>query len=90
MDSLDTLGLSVLSEALLEKIDGLGLGRLLALTPNEEVNSLAALHLSRGLGKANVLEFAPDPTRLKGTKSKIHRLSHDLRGRILFGGWDDV
>jgi hypothetical protein len=56
----------------------------LALTPNEEVNSLAALHLSRGLGKAHFFQFAPDPSRVKGTKPKVEKVSHELRGRILF------
>ena len=37
------------------------IGRLLALTPNEEVNSLAALHFAGLFGRENVFQLTPEP-----------------------------
>jgi hypothetical protein len=52
---------------------------LVALTSNDEVNSLAALHFIELFGRAQVYQL---PTRKNGVKDAV---SHHLRGRILFG-----
>ncbi|HZD41580.1 MAG TPA: cation:proton antiporter, partial [Terriglobales bacterium] len=72
---------SILSQDITEQIDLGGMGRLLALTSNDEINALAALHFSDLFGRAQVyqLPMEGDGNALKQT------VSHHLRGRILFG-----
>ncbi len=48
---------SVNSRNFIDDNELIGIGKLLALTPNAEVNSLAALHLSRILGGNNVYQL---------------------------------
>lgn len=72
---------SILSQYVLDRIELSGIGRLLALTPNEEVNSLAALHFARQFGSADVYQIAPD----RSDQSRTERVTHQLRGRTLFG-----
>lgn len=65
--------------ALTENVSGdlvlQGIGRLLAMTSNDEVNSLAALHFAKTFGRAEVYQLSP----------KEGALSDHLRGRVLFG-----
>ena len=53
-----------------------GVGRVLALTPNDEVNSLAVLHYSELFGRRNAYQLAPRSGA---------GVSTELRGRFLFG-----
>ncbi|HEX4131610.1 MAG TPA: sodium:proton antiporter [Pirellulales bacterium] len=71
---------SVLSQFVQEQIELTGIGRLLALTPNEEVNSLAAMRYSRVFGHEQVFQVAPD-TGQGGRKEKV---APELQGRGLF------
>ncbi len=82
LQGLTTFATSVLSEDLLEKIEGTGIRQLLAMTPNQEVNSLAAVHFSRVFGRSNVYQLEPEPAEPK-TKEKS-QVSHELHGRVLF------
>lgn len=50
---------NVLSERALREIDLGGIGRVLALTRNDEVNSLAAAHFSRVIGRRETFQLAP-------------------------------
>lgn len=70
---------TALSGAVHEKLDLTGVGRLLALTPNDEVNSLAALHFARVFGRSEVYQLSPESGGRHGEFSKA------LRGRALFG-----
>lgn len=71
----------ILSEHVLDEIDLYGVGKLLAVTPNEEANSLAALHFSEIFGRKEVYQLAPDPGDLGPRRS----LSvHHLNGRLAF------
>lgn len=64
----------------MDELDLWGIGRLLALTSNDEVNSLAALHFSDVFGRAEVYRLSP-----KGEQSSRTKMaSHLLRGRLLF------
>jgi len=72
---------NVLSEHSDEEIDLAGIGRLFAMTPNDEVNALAALHFVHLMGRSDVLRLAPTPEKGKGGDY----LSPHLRARILFG-----
>ena len=73
------------ADVLSEHEDGLnlaGLGRLLALTSNDEVNSLAALHFAEIFGRAEVYQI-PCQVRPRSGSVPLH-----LRGRLLFR--DDI
>ena len=73
------------ADVLSEHEDGLnlaGLGRLLALTSNDEVNSLAALHFAEVFGRAEVYQI-PCQARPRSGSVPLH-----LRGRLLFR--DDI
>ena len=72
---------SVNSRSFLDENDLNGIGKLLALTPNAEVNSLAALHLSRIFGGNNVYQLTVEEDEDEQGKA----VSEDLRGKILFG-----
>ena len=71
---------SILSQSALDDLDLGGLGRLFALSPVDEFNSLAVLHFLPVLGRSEVYQVAPE-----GGGSPRSRLSLRLRGRILFG-----
>ena len=72
---------SVNSRSFLDENELNGIGKLMALTPNAEVNSLAALHLSRIFGGSNVYQLTVEETEEEQGKA----VSEDLRGKILFG-----
>lgn len=71
----------VLDEEMLEEVNLTGLGRLLALTANDEVNALAALHLSETFGRTNVFQL---PTAGLDAPDRAGRAVPHLRGRVLF------
>ncbi len=72
----------ILSEHVLEEIDLYGIGRLLALTSNEEANTLAALHFAGIFGRKEVYQLKPY-TGPQATRKQVSPLH--LSGRILFG-----
>jgi NhaP-type Na+/H+ or K+/H+ antiporter len=72
---------SILSEMAMEEIDFTGLGRLLAMTPSNEVNFLASVRFRTVFGSSEVYQLAG----LAASDNKRHRVSRDLRGRCLFG-----
>ncbi|HEY9885881.1 MAG TPA: NAD-binding protein, partial [Vampirovibrionales bacterium] len=77
---LKTFYASILSEYALDEIDLANLGRVMALTSNDEVNSLTCINLSEAFGKAEVYQLTP---KLSGDNRKRLDLQH-LQGRILF------
>ena len=70
----------VLSESTMDELDLQGIGRLLALTSNHEVNSLAALHFGELFTRAEVFQVAA----AAGASTQEEYPTH-LRGRCLFG-----
>jgi hypothetical protein len=72
---------NVLSEHLLEELPLDGIGRLLALTSNDEVNSLAALHFSEVFGRDNVYQIASE---VSNSQESDRSMPVHLRGRPLF------
>jgi hypothetical protein len=74
---------SILSENLLGDLQLDGIGRLLAVTPNDEVNSLAALHFVDVFGRSDVYQLVRSDANRKGRQSDMP--SH-LSGRSLFRG----
>ncbi len=55
--------LSVLAEDATDNLDLRGIGRLLAITSNDEVNALATARFSRVFGRREVFQLAPDTRR---------------------------
>ena len=72
---------SVLSEQAGEELDLGEMGRLLALTPNDEVNSLACLRFMDFFGRREVYQLPFEP----GQKGRREAVSLEQRGRLLFG-----
>ena len=72
---------SALSDFEPGEIDLGGLGQLLALTPNDSVNALAAQHFSEVFGRAHLYQVAP---RQASEAGREHIAEH-LRGRVLWG-----
>lgn len=71
---------NILSEFALEELNLDGIGHMLSLTPNDEVNSLAALRYGEIFGRSHVFQLAPN------TRGEIENkeVSSHLSGRILF------
>lgn len=70
---------SILGEDTLEKLDLSGLGRLIALTSNDEVNSLAVHRFIGAFGRSGVFQLAP-----KGSEKGRSKIGAHLQGRPLF------
>ncbi len=66
------------SESVLKDIDMDGIGRLLAMTPNNETNSLAILHFKRIFDSSELYQLVLG-------KSPGKSMSDGLHGRFLFG-----
>lgn len=82
MQGLSTYHGSILSEEVLEDIDLSGIGRLLALTSNDEANSLAALHFADIFDRGELYQLSPASER-SGEEDEFSPVH--LRGRFLFG-----
>ncbi|MBN2356313.1 sodium:proton antiporter [candidate division KSB1 bacterium] len=67
---------NILSEKIVDELNLGGMGRILALTSNDEVNSLAALHFAGVFDSANIFQLS-----LSSEESAIPKR---LRGRFLF------
>lgn len=59
MADLEIVFESVLSEHFYSAINLYGIGKLIAITPNYEINSLAALHLNEILDKKELYQLPP-------------------------------
>jgi CPA1 family monovalent cation:H+ antiporter len=73
--------INILSDHALEEINFGGIGRMLALTPNDEVNSLAVQEFRHLFTRAGVYQLS---FKSRATTDKRTLASH-LRGRVLFG-----
>lgn len=82
MDGLDAHRANILSEFAEEELDFNGLGHLVAGTPNDEVNSMAASNFVHYFGRAGVWQLTPADS---GTHEKTSVASH-MRGRLCFTG----
>jgi hypothetical protein len=81
MEGLPTFHANILSDYFLDKVDLGGLGRMLGLTSNDEVNSFSALQFEEVFGRAEVYQL------LAEGEEEGHRetVAHYLHGRHLFG-----
>ena len=73
---------SILSEHITEVLNLDGIGRLMALTPNDEANSLASLHMSDEFERGEMYQLVP--LSEKSGKEPDYSPKH-LRARFLFG-----
>ncbi len=80
MTGLPTFFANILSQYALDEIELGGLGRLLALTSDDEFNSLAVLQFVDIFGRAEVYQLTSESYE-KGDKEAVSR---HLRGRLLF------
>lgn len=85
MDGLPIYYGSILSDYVTDQIEleeNLeGIGRLLALTSNNELNALAAMHFAENFGRENVYQLCPEG----GESGRKAAVSRHRRGRFLFG-----
>lgn len=82
MAGLPTYYGNILAEAAGDEMELGGVGRLLALTPNDEANSLATLHYADLFGRGQVYQLAP--AEVDGDREERFSPQH-LRGRFLWG-----
>jgi NhaP-type Na+/H+ or K+/H+ antiporter len=80
MSNLPVSLASIGSDFVRETIDLSGIGRLLAMTPNDEVNTLAAMSFVERFGRSDVYQLAVH----ESTKVPTARAATYRRGRILF------
>lgn len=80
-EGIPSLNGSALADDVHEEIDYSGLGRMMAVTPNKAVNSLACLRYAEDFGRGHVyqLPFAVEKAGLHEAVPLEHR------GRLLFG-----
>jgi hypothetical protein len=72
---------SALSEEIPQQIDLNGVGRLLALTPNDEVNSLASLHYREMMDHRSIYQLPFQSRKV----NRMQKVAGRLRGKFLFG-----
>ena len=84
LDGIKTRHGNALSEQLIERIDAAGLGRVLAMTPNDEVNSLAARNFAAVFGRSGCYQLTPAAAGGKGDQSKGEGGADKAVGRPLF------
>ncbi len=77
---LNTYYGNILSEYAMDEISLDGIGHLMAFTPNDEVNSLAAISFAEYFGSSNVFQLAQSETSKRRAKDS----SEFLGGRTLF------
>lgn len=82
LDGVTAYNRSILAENIVDEIDLDGIGRLMALTANDEANSLAALHFADVFERSELYQLVPQG-RKKAARDN-HSPKH-LRGRFLFG-----
>ncbi|WP_145063680.1 cation:proton antiporter [Adhaeretor mobilis] len=80
MKGLPVTHASIGSEFVQEEIDLGGIGRLLAMTPNDEVNTLAVQGFTERFGRAEVYQLASPEARSEKTET----VTAYRRGRTLF------
>ncbi|MBD3376711.1 hypothetical protein GF406_16870 [candidate division KSB1 bacterium] len=80
LEGLRTFIGSILADSTIDRLDLGGIGRLVSLTPNNEVNSLAVIHFKEIFGVSNVYQLPPQET----SKNQKEIISSSQQGRHLF------
>lgn len=79
MDGLRTVEMNILQDEIGAHLDLGGIGRSLAMTSNDEVNTLASMNLADLFGRANTYQLTPWRQIEKNEQPPLH-----LRARYLF------
>ncbi len=82
-EGLDAVKTNLLAENTVHELDIDGIGMAAAMTTNDEVNSLAALHLTEVLDRQSVYQLPP-VSHTDEKEKPSEKVSPQLRGRILF------
>lgn len=80
MMGLTAINESIISERTIDQLNLEGIGKLLALTSNDEVNSLSVLQFADLFDNSNLYQLVPNTNKDELEFSPLH-----LRGRYLFG-----
>ena len=70
---------SIFADNVLDKVEISGIGKLMAMTTNDDVNSLAVLNFAPLFGRSQTYQLMPEDEKL------LEAHSRHLRGRLLFG-----
>ncbi len=70
----------ILSDEVIDQLNLEGIGKLFAVTSNDEVNALAALHFEEIFGRSGVYQLPYKKKKFNGKQ----RIPRHLRGRFLF------
>lgn len=81
MEGLPVYHGTVLSDQADEELELPGIGKIFALTANDEVNALSARHFVHLFGRENLFQLAPAKKPTEGSAE----LGAELRARVLFG-----
>lgn len=81
MSGLPTCWANILSEYVRQELDLVGIGRLMAMTPNDVVNAVAAQEFAEFFGRAEVYQL---PVRTAEAERQ-EPVSPGRMGRVLFG-----
>ena len=79
-NNIDAVNANILTEDIVDQLNLQGIGRLFAVTANDEVNALAALHFEDLFGRPEVYQL---PYKKKELREE-QPVSRHLRGRRLF------
>ena len=82
LEGLPAYSGSILSEHISDEMDLDGIGRLMALTPNDEANSLAALHMADTFERGEMYQLSPLSEK---SGNELEFSPKHLRARFLFG-----
>jgi hypothetical protein len=82
MANLPTFYANILSQYAMDEMELGGMGHLLALTSDDQFNSLAALQFANVFGRAESYQLPPLKSEEKGDRGLV---SQRLRARLLFG-----
>ncbi len=82
MEGLPVWHGNILAEYAIEEMRLGGIGKLFAMTPNDEANSLATQHMREVFSRTDLYQLVSDAPR-EGMREAA--LAHELRGRLLFG-----
>lgn len=79
MSGIPAFYASIFADNVLDRVEINGIGKLMAMTTNDDVNSLAALHFAPLFGRSQAYQLMPEDETLLDAHSR------HLRGRFLFG-----
>lgn len=82
MENIPVFHGSALAKDIFDKVNFNGIGKLIALTPNDEANALAVLHFSEFFGREELYQISPEQTE---TEEDDKFSPQHLRGRFIFG-----